>query len=246
MTHEAVIPKYTRAAVIVALGLLLVGGVVDRRMRDWRSVLWVETTPLAVPLSELPPVIGAYSLDRDLPIDQTILRVADVDAFINRGYVERSSGRRVTVYVGYWGRVNVGMGHGPDVCYKAVGWRPDGAPRERAIPFSIANGSEAATIALHRFTRTGPGGLERVAVAFTAVVDGRFQSSSRGEFWHRPPSFRTADNPPFLAHVQAVTAVPEDAWDATESDLVSFVQELLPHLVKCFPHKDAPPAADAR
>jgi dTDP-4-dehydrorhamnose reductase len=246
MMPQANNPKQTRKAVIVGLCLLLASGMGDRLLRPLRTAWSATHIPLATPLSELPKRIGSYVYERDLPVDPTILDVLNVDALANRAYVDRVRGTGITLYVGYWGRVNVGMGHGPDVCYKAVGWKPDGAQRERAIPFSIANGSEAATIALHRFTRTGPGGLERVAVAFTAVVDGRFQSSSRGEFWHRPPSFGTEDNPPFLAHVQAVAAVPEDAWDATESDLVSFVQELLPHLVKCFPRKDAPPAADAR
>ena len=202
MTPEAVIPRHVRPAIIVAICLLLLGGVADRSMRTLRGVWTAAYTPLAAPLAELPTVIGSFVFDRDLPIDKTILDVANVDAFVHRNYVDRTDRKHIALYVGYWGRVNVGMGHGPDVCYAAVGWTPEAEPQKHVIQFSTANGPGAATFALHRFSRTDHESIERLAVAFSAVVDGRFQSSSRGEFWHKPPRLQSQDCPPFLAHVQ--------------------------------------------
>jgi hypothetical protein len=241
MRHEANTQRHTRLAVTAAVCLVLSAGAADRLMRGWRGEWTATYTPLASPLSEVPTVIGSYVFDRDLPIDETVLAVADVDTFMNRDYVNPADRKRIGLYVGYWGRVNVGMGHGPDVCYPAVGWRPETAPRERVVQFSTAGGPSQATIALYRFTRTDHGGIERLAVAFSAAVGGRFQSASRGEFWHRPPTFK-GHEAPFLAHIQVVGHVPDETWDATESALLGFLQELLPSLVNCFPRGGAVPS----
>ena len=231
-----------RPAIIVAFGLLLIGGAADRLMRGWRGEWTATYTPLTFPLSEVPTVIGSYVFDRDLPMDQTVLAVADVDTFIHRDYLDPADRKHIGLYVGYWGRVNVGMGHGPDVCYPAVGWTPATPPRERVIQFSTRGGPNEATIALYRFSRTDRGGIERLAVAFSAAVGGRFQSASRGEFWHRPPHFKGRDAP-FLAHIQAVANVNGETWDATETALLGFFQELLPSLVNCFPRGEPAPSA---
>jgi len=211
MTQDALIPKNTRAAIVAAICLLILGGLADRSLRSWRNVWGATYTPLASPLSELPERIGSYVSERDLPLDPAILDVAKVDAFVNRSYVDHARSKRITLYVGYWGRANVGMGHGPDVCYRAVGWNAEAEPHERVVPFLTSDGTSEATIALHRFSHTGPGGVERLAVAFTAAVDGRFQSSSRGEFWHRPPPLRGREGTPFLAHVQVAAPLMDSA-----------------------------------
>ncbi len=240
MTRSAVLPRSARWAAAIAIGLLLVGGAVDRRVRDWRGIQSTAVTPLALPLTELPPAIGPYLFDRDVPIDPIMIDVAAVDSFINRSYVNRAAGKNVTLYVGYWGRVNVGMGHGPDVCYVAIGWQPEPPDQERTLSFATADGPSTATLALYRFSRIRPGGVDRLAVAFTTVVDGRFQAASRGEFWHRPPRLRGDEAPPFLAQIQVVSQVAGDAWEPVEADLVDFVQQLLPNLVRCFPQRQSP------
>jgi hypothetical protein len=135
MTQDALFPKNTRAAIVAAICLLILGGLADRSLRSWRNVWGATYTPLASPLSELPERIGSYVSERDLPLDPAILDVAKVDAFVNRSYVDHARSKRITLYVGYWGRANVGMGHGPDVCYRAVGWNAEAEPHERVVPF---------------------------------------------------------------------------------------------------------------
>ena len=231
-----------RPAIIVAICVLLLGGAADRLLRGWRGEWTATYTPPTFPFSEVPTVIGSYVCDRELPLDQTVLAVADVDTFIHRDYLDPADRKHIGLYVGYWGRVNVGMGHGPDVCYPAVGWTPAAPSRERIMQFSTSGGPSEATIALFRFSRTDRGGMERLAVAFSAAVGGRFQSASRGEFWHRPPQFKGRDAP-FLAHIQVVANVSGVTWDATETTLLDFFQDLLPSLVNCFPRGEVAPSA---
>lgn len=218
----------------LAMILLLCVGALHRWVHTTRASQALIYTPPVRPLSEIPSSIGPFVLEQDVPLEPEVLQVSRVDSLVNREYVDPVSGKRLLLYVGYWGRENVGMGHGPEVCYPAVGWHAECEPAERIVRFDTPAQTFEASMAVHRFSRIEPEGTVRRAVGFTAVVGGEFRASSRGVFWHRPSSGRRTGRT-YLAHVQVSVPVFNEAWDAAESDVVAFMELLLPQLVRCLP-----------
>lgn len=212
--------------------LLLVGaGTLHRWVHLCRAHADSVQRPLSESLTSLPGRVGSYVHQRDLPLGTNVLQAAGVDSYVYREYVDPGAGRSVQVYVGYWGRTNVGMGHGPDVCFPAVGWHADGAPSLHTVSFSDARHPETgADIALHHFMRTESLGIDRLAVGFSAVVDGEFRASSSGTFLHRPRDVYAAG---FLAHVIVAMPLRESDSAAADAELVDFMHQLLPHVSRC-------------
>lgn len=222
----------------VAVILLLCAGALHRWVHVTRASQTLNYTPLVLPLSEISSSIGSFTLERNVPFDSDVLRVSDVDSFLNRAYVDPASGNRLLLFVGYWGRENVGTGHGPEVCYPAVGWHAECVPAERIVRFDAAARTFEAPMMVHRFTRTEPEGIIRRVVGFTAVLGGEFRASSRGAFWHRPGGGRRTGGT-YLTQVQVSAPVFGEAWDAAELDVAAFMELLLPQLVRCLPRAAA-------
>lgn len=222
---------------LLAAVLLLTTGTIIRWVRVSRASETFVFTPLSASLSELPARLGSYALVQDLPLATNVLAAARVDSFVQRDYVDTTTGRHVLLYVGYWGHENKGLSHGPEVCYPAVGWNADGAPVERTIHPGAPLHKDGVGMALHRFERTEPEGIEKRAVGFLAIVDGEYRPSSRGIFRHQPGRLNPARGH-YLVQVQVSRSVVNTAWDAAASDIVAFMELLLPHLSQCLPNAD--------
>ena len=225
------VTRVTSKAFIGSVILLLVAGGLHRWAHLSRASMMSRFRPPVVPLSELPSQLGTYFLERNLALSVDILEVARVDSYIFRDYVDRSTGESVQLYCGYWGRENVGMGHGPEVCFPLAGWEAQMEPQQRLL--RLSGGTHRATevvTTIHHFARTEPEGVERLAVGFVAVFDGEFRTSSRGVFQHRPP--HTSDTG-FLAHIELITPVMPGAWEAADTRLSTFMEALLPHVSRC-------------
>ncbi len=220
-----------------AVVALLFTGALLRWVRVSRASEALVYTPPTIPLSELPARIGTYDLVKNVPLSANIVSAAAVDSFVQREYVDQMTSKRLLVYIGYWGRENRGMGHGPDICYPAVGWEIQAAPKERTLQFQGREQSSPAVTALHRFTRTEPEGVEKRAVGFLAVVSGEYSPSSQRVFWHLPGKLRNSAGH-YLAHVQVSCPVRHDMWGDAESDIVTFIEALLPHLSMHLPRAE--------
>jgi hypothetical protein len=214
--------------------ILLFTGMTQRWVRVTRASQASMQTPLRQPLSQIPANIGTYRLRGEIPLDTDVLRAANVDHYVNRVYEDSVTGHQVFLYVGYWGTEAAGMGHGPDVCYPAVGWRSEGEPSGRAVRSGSGLDRFGATIMLHRFSHAEPEGIARRCVGFVAVVSGEFVGSSRGMFWHTPRR-DGHEGGHYLAQVQVASAVPDEKWENAESEIVSFMEALLPHTAECLP-----------
>ena len=132
------------------------------------------------------------------------------------------------------------MGHGPEVCFPAVGWQSEGVVSYRTVRF--LNGPESlreTDIAVHHFVRSEPEGLERVAVGFVAVAAGRFQPSSKGVFWHRP---RPGPSGTFLAHIEVMMPIRDADWGESDVRIVSLMTALLPEVSRCLFGRPGGPA----
>ena len=228
---------HNKTAIIgLTVAVLVCAGVMQRWVRVTRASQALTHTPLRQPLSAIPAQIGRHVLKRELPLETDILRAASVDHYINRVYEDPTSGRHLSLYIGYWASEDAGVGHGPEVCYPAVGWCPEGKPAERIVRFDYGPEAIEATITLHRFSRAEPEGIKRRAVGFAAVVSGAFFGSSRGVFWHRHGK-GGGQGGHYLAQVQVASAAPDGAWETTEADILAFINLLLPHLAECLPQR---------
>ncbi len=187
--------------------------------------------PLPLSLDAIPKVLGGYTFRKDLQLSPEVLQEAKVDAFLHRQYSIATSSIPLVLYVGYWGRQNVGMGHGPDVCFPAVGWKIERPPRRERVEFVDLEGvGQEATIEIHRFQRVEADGLRQTAVGFVAVAGGEFHPSSRGTFFHGPAS---SPREGFLAHVEVLTAVRGGAWGEADAKILDFFERVLPHASVC-------------
>ncbi len=212
------------AAALVSAGLL------GRWVGALRAEMAEQYRPLAMPLSEIPSQLGPYELLSDTPPLPEVLQMLRVDRFINRGYADTESGRRVSLWLGYWGVGEVRM-HGPQICYPSSGWKAEADPRERAVQFDGRDGPSRVVMGQHRFGRTGPAGREFCAVGSLAVLDGEFRKSGRRVFWHSPRT-ATGDRR-YSAQVLLSTNVLNGDWEAAEQDISTFMELLLPHLTVC-------------
>lgn len=220
-------------AIGTALVTLLCTGTLLRWVQVSRATEAMVYTPPTRPLSLLPKQIGRYTFVRDLPLESAVLDAAGVDRFVQRDYIDPESGEHMLLYVGYWGRENRGMGHGPEVCYPAVGWTAQSEVSESILSFRPSDTSMPAVMALHRFVRAAPEGTEMRAVGFLTAVSGEYRASSRSLFWHRPGRLRGGGH--YLAHIQVSRSVTSETWEQEESDIVAFMEALLPHLSECLP-----------
>ncbi len=221
----------TMRLLVGTLVLLVTSGVLHRWVYWSRAFAFESFRPMAAPLTDIPERLGSFWLQRDFELPPDVLRVAKVDGFVHREYADSESNLPIVLYVGYWGRPNVGLGHGPEICFPAAGWRKEGIPSERTIHFVEANGMQKKVIiAIHHFNLTEPEAIRRFAVGFVAVMGGEFQPSSRGKFLHAPPK---NSNEAFVAHIQVGTSVAEDAWAQGDSRIIAFMEAALSPVSAC-------------
>lgn len=224
-----------RPAVVVVLALVLLAfaGVTNRWVRASRAGSALTLTPLVRPLAEIPMNLGSYSA-RDVPLRDDVLQVAGVDEYIQREYVDVDGGRRLVVYVGYWGRENTGLGHGPEVCYPAGGWSVDAPVRESSFPDAAGVLAEDARLSLHRFIRMEPEGVSRCAVGFVAAMSGLLRPTSRGAYWHLPGHLY-GESGHYLAQVHVTAFLSSGHWEPAERNIEEFMGWLIPELLACLP-----------
>lgn len=234
----------TTRLVIASLLILPATGLVHRWVYDVRAAAAFAYRPPINELESISKHLGGYEWRRDRPLANDVLQAANFDTYISREYADLTKQRLASLYVGYWGRENLGMGHGPEVCFPAVGWQEAGEMQPRTITYRNEDGTEnRAVAAMHHFTKVEPEGIERVAVGFLAVYDGAFHASSRGVFMHGPP---TEGDQGFLAHVEVTMGVRSANWEDADAELLGILESLLPEVSKCLfvgAKPSAPPVA---
>ena len=97
----------------------------------------VSETPivLPVPLSSFPAEFSSW-MGKDIPISNSIQRIAYNDDFLNRLYINESNNQWVNAYIAYSARPRTMLGHRPQVCYVAAGWIHDSTDVSEVISLS--------------------------------------------------------------------------------------------------------------
>lgn len=145
-------------AIALAVGILLACYVVYTSDAAYVNTLAGAKLPLTRPLNELPLRLGNWTAE-DVPLEEGVARVAGADDYVNRRCRSLLTGETVMLYVAYYGSHRSIVGHHPDRCYVAFGWK-----RETGSTEMVSQpGSPASTpypVAVRRFRR----GVEQVTV----------------------------------------------------------------------------------
>jgi exosortase len=167
-TVGATMPRWSAVPVVALTACLVLGGLGHRLVAARIDVALSQAAMPARPLSTFPLVVGLWQ-GRDLPIDAAIIEAAREDDSLHRQYERADTRRAVGLYVGYIGRARSWLGHRPDVCYPANGFRTVGQER---VEIRMAGGVDIAGL-LHEFESPEPAG-RRVLVLVTYIINGTF------------------------------------------------------------------------
>jgi len=169
-------------------------------------------------LGDFPYVIGPWE-GVDVPISETVLKVAANDDYLSRSYVDPVRYLQVTVYVSYTTEPRRMLGHRPRVCYVGSGWIHDSTTEHT---FELSDGLEVPCL-IHRFHK---GGLDYqdIAVLNYYIVNGSLTSDYKdfsGLRWRRPRANRGPVD--YVSQVQ-ISSVSEVALESAVQD---FTQDIL-------------------
>jgi len=198
----------------LAVLALLLSGAAYRVMASRLKLITGTQVKLPVALSNFPLEVGGW-VGRDVPISETVQRVAGNDDFVNRLYVKEMEELWANVYIAYSARPRNMLGHRPQVCYVGGGWVHDGTQKSE---FTTNLGRRVPCL-VHRFHRPAPETEEIVVLNFY-VVNGQFtndESVFSGLGWRTP---NIGGNPArYVAQVQIGSALIRTA----RSELWSFI-----------------------
>jgi len=209
-------------AVLVALGLLLGSYVLYAHDASRVAAALSRRVPLRKPLGELPPTLGDWR-GEDIPLEEGMAEVAGADDYVSRLYRNATTGDVLSLYVSYYGSPRSMVGHYPDRCFPAFGWRNE-LRRVDEIKGSGAAHDRAWPAVVYRFRK----GREQVTVVSFFNAGGEYTAERDVVRWaaHRAIGGQTRN---YLAQVQISFpgAVPlERALRVTGR----FLSELLPRL----------------
>ena len=156
-------------AAAVAAVVLLAGGWGHRGLVARIALAVGEVAELSRPLTSLPLELGGW-YGHEIPMGDIPSRVAWFDdEYVNRVYVNRATGSRVVVFVGYVGHPRAHFGHRPDVCFAAHGAEQVASD---ALVVELPDGGRVPAF-LYEFR--APGMLEeRTLVLATYLINGRY------------------------------------------------------------------------
>ena len=160
--------KLTNAkAGVLCTALLLGPYLVYVRDAGRVSALLSAKTPLRKPLAELPLALGGWT-GRDVTQDPEVVKVAGADDQLNRVYRSPLTGEIVSVYLAYYGDARPRVGHHPEVCYPAFGWKKERKSEERVEAHTSSKGA-SWPVSFFQFRR----GTQRVTVVSVYISGGR-------------------------------------------------------------------------
>ncbi len=207
----------------MAILFFLGSGVLYRLSAERLDSLSLVRVLPAIPLQDLPYQIGQWE-GVDVPISETVLKVAANDDYVSRLYVNRNRNMKASLYVAYTAEPRRMLGHRPMVCYVASGWIHDGTqqtqvetPAGQEIPCRV-----------HRFHKPGLAYQDVVVVNYY-VVNGKLRSDHKsfsGIRWRRPQI--TNGRPDYVAQIQTMS----DSEQASRSLAIELSDHLLRHFRK--------------
>jgi EpsI family protein len=202
---------------IVSLLMLMTAGYLTLAAR-------AEPVPTREPLTNCPTAVDRWRSVSAPPFDAATLAVLGVDEYINRFY-ETAGGRRVNLYVGYYGSQRTGdTMHSPLNCLPGAGWTPVRFDR-------MSIGEPADAVRVNRYVIEK--GLDRQVVLYWYQSHGRVVASEYlGKMYLVLDAIRLNRTDGALVRIMAPVVTSET--DA-EREAIAFARALVPVLRRYLP-----------
>lgn len=232
MTSDNLNRRPVVAAAIAATVMMLVFGLTHLVLA---TILYtpVTTVPIAPDaLDGLPLQIGDWT-GVDVPLDKSIVRRTDSDAYINRRYSRGNGLGSISLYVCCGVNIRMLIVHRPQNCYSAAGWT---LADRRSLVLQL-NDRIKLPCSIFQFSR-GDLNREEVTVLHYFITDGQYHDSIsmlRSRLWHLFTSVQ------WVAQVQIIassggTITPDAMIKKNVSDFAvdsaSSIAELFEHIQK--------------
>lgn len=213
------------AASVAALAALIVSYCIYHYEAAAVGAVLAGKLPLRLPFSELPLTLGPWK-GKEVPLDPSVVKAAAADDYLSRWYYNENTGDSIRVYVPYYGNPRTMIGHYPDVCYPASGWKQLVSRIENVRRGPTQEGTIPAIF--YRFQKAG----SRVAVMSFYIVGGQY-TADRSAAERASHKAASRENTNYLAQMQLTFAgdpSPEQVLRATADFLGRFLPELERHL----------------
>jgi len=221
----------SRTTALVVAGILLVGtglghrvllGEVDRALG--------QTIQPREPLDTLPMDVGPWH-GHDVAIDPRVLKAPHFDdLYVSRVYRHAQLDIELSVFVGYVGRPRSWLGHRPDRCVVAHGWKQTD---QELLTIARPDGPPVASV-LYEF-RPDQGFGSTLLVVGTYIMNGRYEQKTES---FKQPNARAAnllgERPAYFARLQ-ISRIQRDrkedlaALQELTAALVGPLQERMPY-----------------
>jgi hypothetical protein len=211
--------------------ILVTVGAGQRLLRSAMETSAATPVGLNRPLASLPFRVGPWQ-GMDVPLDARIAERAANDDFINRRYVDLAGNRFIDLFVAYTATPANMLGHRPEVCYAANGWRLE---QVRTETLHRPDGTSLGVL-IHRFSR-GNDQTEGLVVLNYYVLRGEHTTDAdqfsgagwRGPNVRRDPGF-------YVAQVQVVHPVYfATLFERGESTVRQFAVDVADHIDTLLP-----------
>lgn len=213
-----------RVCLLGVLGVLVLGaagGYYRHAAANLDAIAQIRLLP-PIPLGNFPMTLGLWQ-GREVPISETVLRVAGNDDHLSRFYVNPQANMGASLYVGYTAEPRRMLGHRPEVCYVGSGWIHD-----YTHPATVRTdaGNEIECL-IHRFYRTGLA-YEEVFVLNYYVLNGELTTDHTafdGLRWRRPK--QAGGHLAYVAQIQ-ISSTSEQAVRSLAREVVDPIMSYMP------------------
>lgn len=175
-----------------------------------------------VPLKNFPLALNDWQ-GRDVPISETVLKVAGNDDYLSRFYVNSQAKAGASLYVGYTSEPRRMLGHRPEVCYVGSGWTHDYTHSEKVRTPK----SKELDCLIHHFYKPGLA-YEEVFVLNYYVINGQIttdHTSFEGLRWRRPK--QVGGRLEYVAQIQ-ISSPSEQAVCLLAREVADPIMEFMP------------------
>jgi EpsI family protein len=187
-----------------------------------------ENVPPVAPLMTFPEQIGAWRMERDVPVEKEILEILRADDTLSRTYVNPAGGESY-LWIAYFKTQRYGQApHSPKNCLPGSGWEPVAGA---SGPLTLRVPGREAPITINRYVVQH--GDERSVSLYWYQSHGRVIAGElSAKFWLVADSIRYRRSDTALVRVTIpVTSSIQQSIDAG----VEFVQSVFPDIVRQLP-----------
>jgi EpsI family protein len=164
-------PLRNKFATACAVILVIQGGLFYSASRG-------ENTPLSLPLSSIPAVMGSWQLTHESPVEQDVQDVLKADDLLNRDYTSNTG--LANLFIAFFKSQRYGQApHSPKNCLPGSGWQPsESGAVDIAVPggkinvnhYLVAKG-ENESLVLYWYQSQGRVVADEFAAKFWLVAD---------------------------------------------------------------------------